>query len=149
MVLGAVVACLATEPNRYTTQWSEGRGLVRGRGAGSCASQWIYEDDTDGSGTWNWNTFGWKSSPVPSRARTRCWWIGRSMCLVTIFARVVLTLNVRGPSYLGLTRSISWLLLPWLLMSPGHQQPWYWLCRICRSWSYLRKGLIPMSYQCG
>ena len=27
-----------------------------------------------------------------------------------------LTLNVRGPSYLGLTRSISWLLMPWLLM---------------------------------
>ena len=53
-----------------------------------------------------------------------------------------LTLNVRGPSYLGLTRSISWLLMPWLLTSPGHQQPWYWLCRICRSWSYLRKDFI-------
>ena len=50
-----------------------------------------------------------------------------------------LTLDVRGPSYLGLTRSISWLLLPWLLMSPGHQQPWYWLCRIGRFWSCLRK----------
>ena len=41
-----------------------------------------------------------------------------------------LTLNVRGPSYLGLTRSISWLLKLWLLTSPGHQKPWYWLCRI-------------------
>ena len=50
-----------------------------------------------------------------------------------------LTLKVRGPSYLGLTRSISWLLMPWLLTSPGHQQPWYWLNRICRSFSYLRK----------
>ena len=40
----------------------------------------------------------------------------------------VLTLNVWGRSYLGLTRSISWLLIPWLLTSPGHQQPWYWLC---------------------
>ena len=49
------------------------------------------------------------------------------------------TLNVRGPSYLGLTRSISWLLMPWLLTSPGHQQPWYWLHRICRYFSYLRK----------
>ena len=29
------------------------------------------------------------------------------------------------------TRSISWLLMPWLLTSPGHQQPWYWLCRVC------------------
>ena len=35
----------------------------------------------------------------------------------------ILTLNVRGPSYLGLARSISWLLMPWLLSSPGHQQP--------------------------
>ena len=51
----------------------------------------------------------------------------------------VLSLNVRGPSYLGLTRSISWLLMPWLLTSPGHQQPWYWLYRICRSFSYSRK----------
>ena len=50
-----------------------------------------------------------------------------------------LTLSVRGPSYLGLTRSISWLLMPWLLTSPGHQQPWYWLYRICLSISYLRK----------
>ena len=44
-----------------------------------------------------------------------------------------------GTELTGLTRSISWLLMPWLLTSPGHQQPWYWLCRICRSWSYLRK----------
>ena len=50
-----------------------------------------------------------------------------------------LTLNVRGPSILGLTRSISWLLMPWLLTSPGHQQPWYWLCKIGRFLSYLRK----------
>ena len=53
-----------------------------------------------------------------------------------------LTLNVRGPSYLGLTRSISWLLIPWLLTSPGHQQTWYWLYRICRSLSYLRKDFV-------
>ena len=50
-----------------------------------------------------------------------------------------LTLNLRGPCYLSLTRSISWLLMPWLLLSPGHQQPWYWLCRIGRSMSCLRK----------
>ena len=51
----------------------------------------------------------------------------------------LLTLNVLGPSYLGLTRSISWLLMPLLLTSPGHQQPWYWLWRICKSWSDLRR----------
>ena len=48
------------------------------------------------------------------------------------------TLNVWGLSYLSLIRSISWLLMPWLLTWPGHQQPWYWLYRICRSFSYLR-----------
>ena len=52
---------------------------------------------------------------------------------------LVLTLDVRGRSYFGLTRSISWLLMTWLLTSPGHQQPWFWLCRICRSWPYLKK----------
>ena len=51
------------------------------------------------------------------------------------------TLHVRGPSYLGLTSSISWLLMPWLLTSPGHQHPWYWLCRIGWSLAYLRKNL--------
>ena len=50
-----------------------------------------------------------------------------------------LTLNMRGSSYLGLTRSVSWLLMPWLLTSPGLQQPWYWLYRICRSCFYLKK----------
>ena len=43
--------------------------------------------------------------------------------------RVITALNMQGLSYLGLTRSISWLLMPWLLTSPGHQQPWYWLYR--------------------
>ena len=56
-----------------------------------------------------------------------------------------LTLNVRGPSYLGLTRSISWLLMPWLLKSPGHQQPWDWLYKICRSFSYSRKYLCDIN----
>ena len=52
-----------------------------------------------------------------------------------------LTLNVREPSLLGFTGSISWLLMPWLLASPGHQQPWYWLYRIDRSLSYSRRNV--------
>ena len=27
-------------------------------------------------------------------------------------------------------RSMHWLLMPWLLVSPGHQHPWHWTCRI-------------------
>ena len=53
-----------------------------------------------------------------------------------------LSLNTRGLSFLVLT--ISWLLMPRLLASPGHQQPWYWLCRI------LEEGFqLPDSCQCG
>ena len=64
-----------------------------------------------------------------------------NMCSEIILLKLQLTLNVQGLSYLGLTRSISWLLMPWLLTSPGHQQPWYRLCRIDRFLSYLRKDL--------
>ena len=39
----------------------------------------------------------------------------------------LLAFNERGPSYLGLTRLLSWLLVSWLLASPGHRQPWCWL----------------------
>ena len=31
--------------------------------------------------------------------------------------------------------------MPWRRKEPGHQQPWYCLCRICRSWFYLRRIL--------
>ena len=51
----------------------------------------------------------------------------------------VLTLSMGETELSWLTRSISGLLMPWLLASPGHQQPWYWLCKIDKSWSYTRK----------
>ena len=37
------------------------------------------------------------------------------------------------------SRLIPWLLMPWLLGLPGHQQPWYWICRINGSLSSMRK----------
>ena len=40
-------------------------------------------------------------------------WLSMKTLLTALWA--ILTLNVRGPSYLSLTRSISWLLMPWLL----------------------------------
>ena len=72
----------------------------------------------------------------------RHWPACRLTCSVTegIFCYFLdLTLSMQGPSYLGLIRSISWLLMPRLLASPGHQQPWYWLCEIGRTWSSMRK----------
>ena len=37
------------------------------------------------------------------------------------------------PEYTHRTRSIPWLLMAWFLVSPEHQQPWYWPCRIKES----------------
>ena len=58
---------------------------------------------------------------------------------------LTLTLNVRGQSYLGLIRSMSWLLMPWLHASPGHQHQWYWLRRMGKFVSYLR---TDFNYMC-
>ena len=65
----------------------------------------------------------------------KVWWIH----MKHLIACYIKTLNVREPSLLGSTRSISWLLMSRHLASPGHQQLWYWLCRIGKSLSYLRK----------
>ena len=51
-----------------------------------------------------------------------------SQCSVSWSTLYCLTLNMRVPSHLGLTSSISWLLMPWLLTSTGHQQLWYIDC---------------------
>ena len=61
-------------------------------------------------------------------------------CLLEVITWLTFAVSMSdgGLSYLGLTRSISWLLMPWLLTSPGHQQPWYWLSRIGLFLSYLR-----------
>ena len=56
----------------------------------------VFEDYSQGS---NWS--------CPHHQNTHCFRKGTYICLMKS-----LTLNVRGPSYLGLTRSISWLLMP-------------------------------------
>ena len=54
---------------------------------------------------------------------------------------LILTLSVRKLSYRyqDLIKLISLLLMPWLLVSPGHQQTWCWLFEIGKSLSYTRK----------
>ena len=44
-----------------------------------------------------------------------------------------------------ITGSIPTLLIPWLLGSPGQQQPGYWPCRLNGAFSYMTKDL---SYLC-
>ena len=53
---------------------------------------------------------------------------------------MILTLLVLKLEYSRITKLIPWLLMPWRLVSPGHQQPWHWLCRINRSLFSKRKG---------
>ena len=62
--------------------------------------------------------------------------------LVSVMSKMnPLTLSLQGLSYPGLNWSRSWLLMPWLLVSPGHQQSWYWLCETGRTLFYMRKDL--------
>ena len=56
---------------------------------------------------WLWPNFG------------TCWYI----LIKIIYDLSLLVLSRRR-------RLMPWLLMPWFLMSPGPQQPWYWLCRI-------------------
>ena len=98
----------------------------------------------------NWNMF-WKLLILTLKQLSpfffffKIWFYFLMLCNISVWnwpnimtimsALWILTLGY----YLRLTGSISWLLMPWLLTSPGHQQQWYWLYRICRSLSYLRK----------
>ena len=73
---------------------------------------------------------------------------GWELSVVYYLVRDCLNLNVWGQSYIGLTRSISWLLMPWLLTSQRHQQAWYWL--YIYIYILFEEGFeVPVSYQCG
>ena len=41
-----------------------------------------------------------------------------------------LTFLLKMPEYSAITKSVKWLLMFRILTLPGHQQPWYWICRI-------------------
>ena len=56
--------------------------------------------------------------------------LSRPQCVKLVFyIRMNVSILMQSPEYTGSTKSIPWLLLSWLLMSPEQQQPWYWLCR--------------------
>ena len=44
-------------------------------------------------------------------------------------ATICLILQAMKSEYSGWIRSLPWLLMPWILTSTGHHQPWYLLCR--------------------
>ena len=85
----------------------------------------------------------WASAYCSDMILGRFIWFNLPTSIYTIFdisdsKILVLTHNMRGLSYLSLTSSISLLLMPWLLVSAGHQHPSYWLSRIGKSLSYRR-----------
>ena len=55
-----------------------------------------------------------------------------------------LTLPMWGLEYSRETRSIPCLLVPWLLASPAHQQPWYWLCEMGIFLSFLMLNFVHL-----
>ena len=67
-------------------------------------------------------TFSFKKMHLKMSAKWRPFCLGPN----------VLTLLVLKQEYSGITKSIPLLLMSWLLVSPGHQQPWYWPYRTNR-----------------
>ena len=59
-----------------------------------------------------------------------------------------LILDMQGSNYYDLTCSVLWLLMPWVLVSPCHSHPWYWLCKIGRSLSYTKKESSTSTTTC-
>ena len=51
-----------------------------------------------------------------------------------------------GNGYFIQTGSIPCLLMTWLMMSPGHQQTWYWLHNISSILSYTRVNFTNIDY---
>ena len=66
-----------------------------------------------------------KINPSGAERRLICLW-GR----VSSLNKCNPILLVLKLAYSPTTMLIPWLLMPWLLARPGHQQPWYWLYRI-------------------
>ena len=57
----------------------------------------------------------------------------------------LLVLVLLKPFYSRVTRSIPWLLMPWLFVSTDHEQQWHWICKINFSFSSKRKDFNTIS----
>ena len=68
--------------------------------------------------------------------------------LLPFFLSIYIPINSFGnePEYSRRTCSISWLLMPWQIVLPGHQQPWYWLSRINQSLNVFENVVCKMLF---
>ena len=62
------------------------------------------------------------------------WWADRDQLLWNVISRS----GSQDRIWADRERSVSGI-GPWFPALPGHQQPWYWLCKLGRSLSYMRK----------
>ena len=70
-----------------------------------------------------------------------------NICQIWMWSLTLVVLRLEY--YSKRTKSIPWLLMPWLLALPGHEQPWLWNCKINRSlltmskyWNHLHRLTI-------
>ena len=73
-------------------------------------------------------------------------WLSQTMHFWAEIHQQPLTLLMPIPEDSGRTQPIPWLLMPWLLLSPGHQQPWHCTCRMDRSLSSIRNDFNYLHY---
>ena len=55
-----------------------------------------------------------------------------------------LTHLVLRPEYSMKIRTISWILVTWSIVSPGHQQLWYGLCKLTPSLSFTNRQMATI-----
>ena len=91
------------------------------------------------------HTFSFKKMHlIMFSAKWRPYYLGRLNVSSTRTGHVysLSVLLVLRPEYFGIITTIACLPMTWLHASPGHQQPWHWLCKIGDS---LSPAIFPVS----
>ena len=80
-----------------------------------------------------------------NKIKVMIWNVNASLIVFKHFIITRVNLTMWVPVCPRQTRTISWLLMSWLLVSPGHQQSWYWSYKMGMLLSSLRVGLHNLS----
>ena len=80
-----------------------------------------------------------------NKIQVMIWNVNASLIVYKRFIMTRVNLTMWVPVCPRQTRTISWLLMAWLLVSPGHQQSWYWSYKMGMLLSSLRVGLHNLS----
>ena len=84
---------------------------------------------------------------IPHNQYHSCWWPGdaRSQGISSngviyfVWPKISIHLQLK-PEYSKTTGSIPWQLMPWLFVPSGDHQPWYWICRVKKSFPSIWKS---------